>query len=167
MYPMASRASWAVWAALGSRGPGGRLMTLPGFYAGCVGSLCVSPHGDVALHHPVALGQLDAAGQRAPEAAERLLVVGAEDQEVVAARTHRLGAELEIAALGERHRAEVVGECDRADLARLPLGPHGALARGRRIVHPGDEVPGHPPAVGRRRADPGRPAPGGVTGVVA
>src|SRR6184192_1920089 len=32
MYPMASRASWAVWAALGSRGPGGRLIASRRFY---------------------------------------------------------------------------------------------------------------------------------------
>src|SRR5947208_15144258 len=87
-----------------------------------------SPHGDVALHHAIALGQLDAAGQGAAERAEGLLVARAQDQEVVVAGPHRAGLELERPSLRERDRAAVLREPDRSDLARRRAVPDRALA---------------------------------------
>src|SRR2546425_1277899 len=104
-----SRASLAVWAALGSRGPGGRLMALPGFYAGWAAPFSVSPHGDVAPRHgPVVPRRRADARRPAPGGVAGVVAGAVIDQ---GGRVHRPG--LAVHSHG-------------------PAGPHGrALTRPR------------------------------------
>src|SRR6185312_1461664 len=61
---------------------------------------------------------------------------------------------------------EVLGEAQGPDLVRGPVDPDGALAAARRVVDPGHEVPGEPPAVDAD-TDAGAPPPLGLAAVIA
>ena len=82
---------------------------------------CALPAHVVPLHDAVALGQLDAAGQRAGERAERLAVVADESfRSSLRARSASAVNRSAAARLGERDAVEVAGE------------PDGRRPRGRR-----------------------------------
>src|SRR5439155_3515786 len=61
--------------------------------------------------------------------------------------------------------AQVLGKAVRRELVRLAVDPHRALAIDRRVVDPGDQVPGHRAPV-PRLADSGAPLPTRVPGIV-
>ena len=102
-----------------------------------------------------------ACGSEPREAGERLLVVGGEDEQALAARAHRDGLAAQVA-----DRGEVAGERQRPDVVRRAVDPDGALRVLRPVVHAVDEVPRDARA-GLGDPDAGRPAPGGVARVVA
>src|SRR3954451_12588870 len=145
----------AIWLAIGSSswdGADGQLVPAPP----------ASPARAVALHHAVALGEADAAGQRPRERAERLAVLALDqaEQDAVVARALRLGGEAQVA-----DRVEPRGERDGRDLARRPLDPDRPLAPARRVVHAGDKVPRDRTPVGGA-AGAGAPVPPGLARVV-
>src|SRR4051812_26264741 len=148
--------SAAIWLAMGSS-------SWDGADGGLVPARPASPARPVTLHHAVALGERDAAGQRARERAERLAVVALDqaEQDAVAAGALRLGGEAQVA-----DRVERSGERDGRDLARHPVDPDRPLAAGRRVVHAGDEVP-HERAPVRGATGAGAPVPRRLACVVA
>src|SRR5688572_17288844 len=118
------------------------------------------------LHHPVALRELEPAGQGAGEGAERLPVARSHQQHVRVLLARGPLTELEETALVERYARQVGREGDGADLGRLTIQPDRALAAVRRVVNAGDEVPCHRPPGGRQTVA-GRPLPRRMAVVVA
>ena len=104
-----------------------------------------------SLHHAPALGERERAGgpgSEPAEGAERLAVLAAHEQQVLAALARRLGGEAQVDAVVGRDCAQVLGEArGRPDLERHAADPHGPLAVARRVVDAGDEVPGERAAV--------------------
>ena len=99
-----------------------------------------SPARLVDLHHPVSLGELDAAGERARERTEGLAVVGAEEAEARPVGERHPGAEAELGAVGRRHGRQVAREADRRRLDGLARHPQRALASHGVVVHTLDEA---------------------------
>src|SRR5436853_608966 len=121
------------------------------------------PAGIVLLHHPKSLRQLNAT-QRPGEAAEAVAVAGADHEVVVVVGVFGLGGEAEGPGGFEVNLVGAV-EADGRRLGRLALDPYRPLAALRRVVDPGDEVPGDGAAVGGG-ADASRPVPARLALVV-
>ena len=125
-----------------------------------------SPAGDVALHDPEALRELDPGAEAARRGPEGLDVVGGQRAQAVVALAHGLGVEAQLAALAEREPAEVLGEADRAAVRGGAVDPDRPLGGGRVVVDAVDQVPGQRAPV-RRAPDAGGPPPRGLARVVA
>ena len=120
----------------------------------------------VALHHAEALGELEAAGQRAGERPERLRVVAAEERGCRGVRA-RPPAKRSARAVRRSDPDEVRRRTRPAATSRgAPSTQTVRSLPGGASWTPVDEVPGHGLAV-RRRADAGGPVPRGVARVVA
>src|SRR6478672_4837350 len=124
-----------------------------------------SPARVVALHDPEALGEAQPAGQPPGERAERLLVAGADHDEVVVAAPRGLvrAAQRE-PAVARADLGEAGVELHRRRLVGHAVDPHRPLAARRTVVDAGDEVPREQLAA-LGGPDPRAPGPRGVPGM--